>query len=69
MARVDFFIIKNSKTIFVNEINTIPGFTKISMFPKLFEKSGIKYTKLIDRLFALAIERHTHKNKKKYDFS
>lgn len=56
MARVDFFLAKTGK-VYVNEINTIPGFTKISMYPKLWEASGIPYTDLIDRLIQLAIER------------
>jgi len=56
MARVDFFL-KDTGQILVNEINTIPGFTKISMYPKLFQASGIPYTELIDRLIRLAIER------------
>jgi D-alanine-D-alanine ligase len=56
MARVDFFLKKN-RDLFVNELNTIPGFTKISMYPKLWEVSGISYTELIDRLIQLAIER------------
>jgi D-alanine-D-alanine ligase len=56
MARVDFFLLDNRK-IFVNEINTIPGFTQISMYPKLWEASGISYSKLIDRLIQLALER------------
>lgn len=56
MARVDFFLGEGNK-IFVNEINTIPGFTSISMFPKLWEESGIAYADLIDRLIRLAIER------------
>jgi D-alanine-D-alanine ligase len=56
MARVDFFLMPNNK-IFVNEINTIPGFTKISMYPKLWEASGISYQKLIDTLITLAIRR------------
>jgi D-alanine-D-alanine ligase len=56
LARVDFFL-KDNGDIFVNEINTIPGFTKISMYPKLWEASGISYTELIDRLIQLAIER------------
>ncbi len=56
MARVDFFL-KDNDEIIVNEINTIPGFTKISMYPKLWEASGISYSKLIDRLIELAIER------------
>lgn len=57
MARVDFFLTSKGE-VFVNEINTIPGFTKISMYPKLWQKSGIGYTELIDRLITLAIEKH-----------
>lgn len=57
MARVDCFVTKENK-VYVNEINTIPGFTKISMYPKLWEASGIPYPELIDRLIMLAIERH-----------
>lgn len=56
MGRVDFFLKKNG-TIVVNEINTIPGFTNISMYPKLWEASGLSQTKLLDRLIELAIER------------
>jgi len=56
MARVDFFL-RNEEELFVNEINTIPGFTRISMYPKLWEASGLSYTKLIDRLIELALER------------
>ena len=55
MARVDFFL-RGKRGIFVNEINTIPGFTKISMYPKLWEASGISYPDLIDRLIQLALE-------------
>lgn len=58
MARVDMFLTKDQK-IYVNEINTIPGFTKISMYPKLWEASGISYTELIDQLITLAIEDFT----------
>lgn len=57
MARVDFFL-KEDGTVLVNEINTIPGFTRTSMFPKLWEASGIHYSELIERLLELAIERH-----------
>ena len=56
MARVDFFL-RDNRELFVNEINTIPGFTKISMYPKLWEASGIPYSKLVDRLIQLALER------------
>ena len=59
MGRVDFFLTKEG-TLYVNEINTIPGFTKISMYPKLWEASGIGYTALISRLIELAIERFQH---------
>jgi len=57
MGRVDFFLTKEGE-IFVNEINTIPGFTSISMYPKLWEESGISYSELIDELIELAIVRH-----------
>lgn len=62
MARVDFFLTKTGE-IFVNEINTIPGFTKISMYPKLWEASGISYPDLIDRLITLATERFKKERK------
>ena len=57
MARVDFFLTPDDQFV-MNEINTIPGFTRISMFPKLFEASGISYPDLIDRLVKLALARH-----------
>jgi D-alanine-D-alanine ligase len=57
MARVDFFL-KGDRQLYVNELNSIPGFTKISMYPKLWEVSGISYSELLDRLIQLAIERH-----------
>jgi len=57
MARVDFFVADDGR-IYVNEINTIPGFTKISMYPKLWQASGLPYGELIERLIDLAIERH-----------
>ena len=59
MGRVDFFLTADG-TLYVNEINTIPGFTKISMYPKLWEASGIGYTQLIGRLIELAMERFQH---------
>jgi D-alanine-D-alanine ligase len=58
MARVDFFLEHGSHRIFVNEINTIPGFTPISMYPKMWEASGVPYPELIDRLIGFALERH-----------
>jgi D-alanine-D-alanine ligase len=62
MARVDFFVTRKKNRIYLNEINTIPGFTSISMYPKLWEASGIPYPQLVDRLITLAIERHKEKN-------
>ena len=67
MARVDFFLAKDD-TVYVGEINTIPGFTKISMYPKLWEVSGLSYPKLIDRLISLAIERFRRKQKIKLSY-
>lgn len=56
MARVDFLVDKDSDAIYLNEVNTIPGFTKISMYPKLWEASGVSYSDLLDQLIQLAIE-------------
>jgi len=61
MARVDFLMESATGQIYINEINTIPGFTSISMYPKMWEASGVSYAELVDRLIALAIERHEHK--------
>jgi D-alanine-D-alanine ligase len=66
MARCDFFLEKRSSKIFVNELNTIPGFTSISMYPKLWEASGLPYPQLIDRLIELALELHREKARTKY---
>jgi D-alanine-D-alanine ligase len=63
MARVDFFIAGNSGNIYLNEVNTIPGFTTISMFPKMWEASGVSYSELVDRLITLALERHAEKQR------
>ena len=60
MARVDFFIEKLSNKLYLNEINNIPGFTPISMYPKLWEESGVTYSRLIDKLIELAIEWNNH---------
>jgi D-alanine-D-alanine ligase len=62
MARADFFVTRASHTIYVNELNTIPGFTSISMYPKLWEASGISYRELLDRLIDLAMQRHREKS-------
>ncbi|MBS3784621.1 MAG: D-alanine--D-alanine ligase A, partial [Anaerolineae bacterium] len=61
MARVDFLLSGETGDLYVNEVNTIPGFTEISMYPKLWEASGIPYPELIDRLIELALERHRDK--------
>ena len=61
MARVDFFLSRDTGKLLVNEVNTIPGFTTISMYPKMWEASGLPYPQLLDRLIQLAIERHSHK--------
>jgi D-alanine-D-alanine ligase len=61
MARVDFLLSRSSGAIFVNEVNTIPGFTTISMFSKLWAASGVEYRELLERLIALAMERHAEK--------
>lgn len=63
MARVDFFIEANDGNVVLNEINTIPGFTDVSMYPKLWEESGLPYARLIDRLVELALERHDDKKR------
>ncbi len=64
MARVDLFLTKNNEIV-VNELNTIPGFTKISMYPKLWEASGVPYSKLLDALIKLAIDRYNKRKKLK----
>jgi D-alanine-D-alanine ligase len=61
LARVDFFYQQGGRGVVLNEINTMPGFTEISMFPKLWEASGLAYPALIDRLIQLALERHAAK--------
>lgn len=68
LARVDFFIERNSGKIFLNEINTMPGFTSISMYPKLMEVAGIPYTELITRLIDFGLERHAKKQMLKMSF-
>jgi D-alanine-D-alanine ligase len=61
MARVDFLVVRGTSEIFVNEVNTIPGFTTISMYAKLWQASGVEYPALLDRLVVLALERHVEK--------
>jgi D-alanine-D-alanine ligase len=66
MARVDFFLENRTGKILLNEINTIPGFTSISMYPKLWEASGLTYRELLDRLIELALAQHREKQRTKY---
>jgi D-alanine-D-alanine ligase len=66
MGRVDMLLDRKTGKLYVNEINTIPGFTSISMYPKLWEASGLSYRQLIDRLVKLAIERHREKSRTTY---
>lgn len=70
LARVDFLVQKrsNSYHVYLNEINTIPGFTEVSMYPRLWEKSGIGFTELIDRLIQLALERYQDKLSNRIDY-
>jgi D-alanine-D-alanine ligase len=66
LARVDFLMDPRSQKMYVNEINTLPGFTSISMYPKLWAASGIPYAELIDRLIQLGLERHAEKKENRY---
>jgi D-alanine-D-alanine ligase len=68
MARVDFFVEKDTDKVYLNELNSLPGFTKISMYPKLWEASGLPYKKLVDRLIELAMERKTDRDHTSHTF-
>ena len=68
MARVDFFLERSTHALYLNELNTIPGFTPISMYPKLWEATGVSYRELLDRLIVLALERHGDKQRCDTDF-
>ncbi len=68
MARVDFFLEKVTYNIYLNELNTIPGFTQISMYPKLWEASGLPYAKLVDRLIAFAMERKAERDRTSHTY-
>jgi D-alanine-D-alanine ligase len=68
MARVDFLVNRRTNRFVLNEINTIPGFTSISMYPKLWQASGLSYSALLDTLIQLAVERHTAKKKLKMTY-
>jgi len=63
MARVDFLLSRDTGQVYVNEVNTIPGFTTISMYPKMWEATGLPYPKLLERLIQLAVERHDEKQR------
>ncbi len=63
LARVDFFLEKESGIVYINEVNTMPGFTEISMYPKLWEASGLSYAQLLDRLIELAVARYQDKQR------
>ena len=63
MARVDFLFEESGRGFLVNELNTIPGFTPISMYPKLWEASGLTYPELVDELVRLAQERHARRSR------
>ena len=65
MARADFLVTRRSNRIFLNEINTLPGFTSISMYPKLWQASGLEYPRLLDKLIELALERHAARTRLK----
>ena len=68
MARVDFLLEKSSNELFLNELNTIPGFTNVSMYPKLWKASGLEYTEIIDRLIELALERKEQRDSVEHSF-
>ena len=68
MARVDFFIDKDTGDVYLNELNTIPGFTKISMYPKLWEASGMAYAELVDRLIELALQRKSDRDRTSHSY-
>lgn len=68
MARVDFLLDRQSGQLYVNEVNTIPGFTSISMYPKLWEASGLPFPQLLDRLIELALERHADRSRSETSF-
>ena len=69
LARVDFLLDDATGAIFLNELNTMPGFTRISMYPKLWEASGIAYPQLVDRLLELALERYEDRQQNSTSFA
>jgi D-alanine-D-alanine ligase len=69
MARVDFFVDSDSGEVYLNELNTIPGFTNISMYPQLWKASGIPGEELVDRLIDLALERHAQRQAQSFEYT
>ena len=69
MARVDFFVTKGKAKVYLNEVNTIPGFTAISMYPKMWEAAGLTFPGLLDRLITLAIQRHSEMSARRTSYS
>lgn len=68
LARVDFLLNANDLSIYISEINTFPGFTRISMYPKLWEASGLPYPKLIERLIELALKRKSDRDHTEFEY-
>jgi D-alanine-D-alanine ligase len=68
MARVDFLLDRDTGELFLNEVNTIPGFTKISMYPKLWEASGLAFPELVDRLIELSLERRAERDRTEWRY-
>lgn len=68
MARVDFFVEKDTNKVYLNELNTIPGFTTISMYPKLWEATNLPYATLVDRLIELALERKAERDRTSHTY-
>jgi D-alanine-D-alanine ligase len=66
LSRVDFLMDPKSGKFYINEVNTMPGFTSISMYPKLWAATGVEYPALIDRLIQLALERHADRKRNQY---
>jgi D-alanine-D-alanine ligase len=67
LSRVDFFLRKNDNQIFINEVNTLPGFTPFSMYPLMWRETGMPYKELLDTLIGLALARHA--DKQRIDFT
>ena len=68
LARVDFLLDRRDDRLYLSELNTMPGFTEISMYPKLWEASGLPYPNLVDKLVELAFERNAEKNRTQFIF-